>query len=1051
MAKFARRLITFSLLTVVTIFGSWFFGPATIGIARAQNNTADALLASYALPAIHVTALDATQNGNTVAGKFTVKNSEQASFGNLQYQILLVGPAPKLVLGKVTFNNAPVYDHKIINEKFDLPATSEKSFNFSYTVPPVATGDYRVRVQVLTTKGTELGWKDFPLAITATADVANIVLTMDGITIDDKPVDVSVLDGVNVAPAKNIVLNFSAQNTAGKEIKVTPTLGIWEFAKNRLNVAQIKGEVITLKKGANKLTIPVLTAEKPEAYAAELALQNEAGTTQISNVLSYRWVVTGPSAEISSVRITKPVFNKGETFGAEVEAVGSADRQTTVKAQIELSVQNGNTVIASNKSEFVTLNSRPKSYAVTVGLNSDVKNPTIRTRIIDENGTVLDEDLSQITGSPKTKQFLPVSNTANSKSSQGASVILTIVVAILALIIIVAVFMIIKGKNKPTIIMLLFIVSMVAFSFWATTKTSGANASFTCSPALSTSGNGDTNSPIDCSGYSFGTWTTHYECWQPNRLDSKAARWCSGDVLFPESRIFINNASLDNSLVSTVTNGKYLVPVEGYITTVACGNKSNVDYSASVFNSDDTTKVTIADGSFKSGGSSEHPESLFLKDFSYLAAFNAVRQNYTGNIVFNIKDIFCGMGTGRRCSGEHEFTETLTLKINFPAPLSCAVTPPTTATASKGTVFTFKVSGGDATKKYRWVSSNPADVFSPAQGAETTLTPNVGKTSVKVINGAFLDVDGSGTVNDADKKLVLDYLNMSTAQKATVNIPLTDEVGQNQKNPLDVNSDGTVNAMDSLSFTNEMSAGYTIPKTTCATNITIAQASAAITVTANGVKTTKGGTVAFGSITQGETKSINFSVINSGDNGSQLNVTGIALAKNGASAYAFVPPLSAVTASLAQNETKDFVLQFAPDGVKSTADTLQVSYSDPNTGATGTFSLSLAGTNIVPPAKPEANLWIVTKNDTTATTLKVVKGSTVTLGWSSNDADSCTASSESGDWNGPKASNGTGTVTPSKTTNTYTLFCSKNGINSPAKSVTVETADSVSGTNIRDL
>ncbi|MDO8512554.1 MAG: hypothetical protein Q7S57_04730 [bacterium] len=114
---------------------------------------------------------------------------------------------------------------------------------------------------------------------------------------------------------------------------------------------------------------------------------------------------------------------------------------------------------------------------------------------------------------------------------------------------------------------------------------------------------------------------------------------------------------------------------------------------------------------------------------------------------------------------------------------------------------------------------------------------------------------------------------------------------------------------------------------------------------------------------------------------------------------------------------------------------------------------------ILPPATqdtPIASLGVYVGDGVLADSATVNKGNSVTLDWSSTYADSCTApSTNPTDWASQqpndKNSRGTKIVYPASGINTYTLFCSKNGVDSKLESVEVNATDSTSGTNVRDL
>lgn len=234
----------------------WAIGQPEKALAQETPIKEQSLIEAYALPSIHVTAIDAKEVDGIVSGNFTVKNSENDSFGDLQYQIMLLGPAPTPIPGKVVFDTASLYDRYVLKPIFDIAGKSEKKIDFSYTIPKLPNGDYRMRIQLITAKGVELGWRDMPVTVGAEANETKMVqIEMVGASIDGKAIDPERLDGFNIEPSKQITLDYFAQNDTGKEVIATPTLGIWEFSKNRETVDSLKGASVTLKKGYNSFLL----------------------------------------------------------------------------------------------------------------------------------------------------------------------------------------------------------------------------------------------------------------------------------------------------------------------------------------------------------------------------------------------------------------------------------------------------------------------------------------------------------------------------------------------------------------------------------------------------------------------------------------------------------------------------------------------------------------------------------------------------------------------------------------------------------------------------
>lgn len=364
------------------------------GAAKAQEGSAPTSVDFLPLPAIHITdtVINKIDNGK-ISGTFTVRNSEEDEFGGLHYQMLLISPLPATQgdAENPPQDNYEILDRFISSEVFAIPGRNEGDVPFSYALPKVPGGNYVLRTQIITNKGTELGWDDHDLNLSQNPAIPFASMLSKEIT-TSKVATATPWEGVNVEPKEQITLKYEVKNSGKEAWSLTPVLNIWEFSKNRNSVGTFKGEKVTIAAGKSvELSFPVEASTKPEAYTAELTLRDTNGE-QASNVLTYRWVVKGASAEISVVRVTKPAFKKDELMGITAEIAGSADQETFVNVALEANVLSDGKVIGTQKTDFFSLEKDIKIVEMGVKLNEDASDPQIQVKIFDEQGNTLEED-----------------------------------------------------------------------------------------------------------------------------------------------------------------------------------------------------------------------------------------------------------------------------------------------------------------------------------------------------------------------------------------------------------------------------------------------------------------------------------------------------------------------------------------------------------------------------------------------------------------------------------------------------------------------------------
>ena len=236
-------------------------------------------------------------------------------------------------------------------------------------------------------------------------------------------------------PQKTI-FSMKVTNESENEVSFIPILTTRKRTLSGPTVHTKEAEKTTLKsKESTTLEFfrPALT--KPESYLTSLTLHEPETKTQISNMLNFRWIISGQvDAEILYVKTDKNIYEKGETAQITVHYTGPADYKVK-GGDGEISVE-----IKDSKGSSIGLGSVPVSLdksgeaTISITLAEAAVNP-ILTASISRQGETLDSyelsiesgaSSSQKTESPKMVSAPPQKTSSFSSCFIFASIIVVI-------------------------------------------------------------------------------------------------------------------------------------------------------------------------------------------------------------------------------------------------------------------------------------------------------------------------------------------------------------------------------------------------------------------------------------------------------------------------------------------------------------------------------------------------------------------------------------------------------------------------------------------------
>jgi len=368
---------------------------------------------SYRPPALFVTtvSLEAAQVATDVQGTFTVLSREPDTVGDIDYRIQLLGPLPAAEPNALVEDTALLYDQQLGGNSLAFVADEERAVPFSYQLPQVPPGDYRIRIQLMTSLGRELGWQEAPLTVTGAAQPF-AELRHGPIELTEFADEViGPLTGPNVSPGVDFTLLAEATNVGPTPLTAVPTLDVYDFDITGEVVETVTGEPVTLAPGvAQALRLPVTARAEPGIYYGVLRLNDATDGTPSSTVADYRWVVRGADATIVSARIAELQVKSGEKVTVDVDFAGPADAETTLTGTMTIEVLDDQGVAGTFEvPEPFELTDAIGQGSARVTLARDlVGTPGLRVTLKDGQGGVLDTyEMTIALSAEQLAQLLP--------------------------------------------------------------------------------------------------------------------------------------------------------------------------------------------------------------------------------------------------------------------------------------------------------------------------------------------------------------------------------------------------------------------------------------------------------------------------------------------------------------------------------------------------------------------------------------------------------------------------------------------------------------------
>lgn len=325
-------------------------------------------------------------------GTFTMRNASPELVGDIRYRLEVLAPLPAPEGRDVQEDAAEVFDRFLPPHVFTLIPGAAKTVPFQYYPPAFPAGPYRLRIQLTTSKGRELGWRDADVTL-GSGQRPFAYLTPGAIRIPGRESGViSPLAGPTVSPGTELTLTASAENRGTTPLTVIPTLSLHEFDIARRQLATRELPPLTLNPGDKTLVeFPVGAESTPDVYYAILTLRDPQTHAQRSTFSEYRWIVQGESGEIVSARIEELRTRRGGSTFVRLDYGGPADEVTRLRGYLGIELYDQAGILGERSVPNVYLSDLITAGSAQVPLQRNLQGPLgLRVTLQNTTGTVLD-------------------------------------------------------------------------------------------------------------------------------------------------------------------------------------------------------------------------------------------------------------------------------------------------------------------------------------------------------------------------------------------------------------------------------------------------------------------------------------------------------------------------------------------------------------------------------------------------------------------------------------------------------------------------------------
>jgi hypothetical protein len=472
-----RKIKIVAILMALSFFGASY--------ASAQENApGDSSLITLATVNIYKAKV-VSQKDNNLAIAFDISNGEGIQPG-VRYSVVLVSGEG---------NNQTVSDEKVYAEKLVLGSNETVHKEIAYTAPGYLKGDFNVWVLSDNDKGLPLtqGLAG-KITLNGSGQFVNILPSSCFLKIEGEiNKKYTLTQGVDVAPAENLILVCNVQNNFSNLVTATPNFNTFYRVTSGDLVASAKQASFSLAAGEKKtLEFSIPKASKPQAYDATLSLLDDKNAA-ISNNVTVHYVLQGNSATIQNLNLDKDSYIQGESAQVTFSWSGRADSFSgSRQRQNDLSLAN-NTValtISSGSSACSDVFKQELTYdnmvnvALAVPIKTDCPDPKVSFILQDKDNNVLDKADYSLNDEKDGMLAPQTTASSNSNALKRNSIILVVILLAISLALILVYK---KRRNSVAMFLALAILSGAFFSLGARQVQADTFTSYTkCATKITT-------------------------------------------------------------------------------------------------------------------------------------------------------------------------------------------------------------------------------------------------------------------------------------------------------------------------------------------------------------------------------------------------------------------------------------------------------------------------------------------------------------------------------------------------------------------------------------
>ncbi len=300
--------------------------------------------------------------GQTITGTVEIWNYEESAMSDLMFNY-------QLLAGEKNSVPTELIDNSQVGAIFSLVAGEKAIKEFSYVLPSnLQSANYTLRIQIVNGRGEELAWADKVINVGGSGKF----LTIKNGAIAKNGQLLSSAAGVYYQPGEVAAIQFEVVNESGFTISAIPSV----ITYNR----NVGGEVIGKRDEAgivieanNKKTVTYALSKTniPETYLSEVKLLDPSTREIISNVLLFRWIISGESARTLYVSSDKLAYRAGDEARINIQYNGPADHEIEGgTGTLNVKLSNSKNIVIGEAIQQIEL--KPGSVTVDIPVKESV-------------------------------------------------------------------------------------------------------------------------------------------------------------------------------------------------------------------------------------------------------------------------------------------------------------------------------------------------------------------------------------------------------------------------------------------------------------------------------------------------------------------------------------------------------------------------------------------------------------------------------------------------------------------------------------------------------